>query len=186
MSNQDFGEGCTTHGIKYILERDQPFPHRLLWLGIVIAGVGSPFLRLKLSFIYFPKSIEKLSSWSIHESMIGSIINILMCLYCTHHNYHYFQFINTKKVKLLNIFPSLTQIAVAAVVSENAYKSWEDNPILTTVSTTAFPIHSLEYPAITICGQGMATDTLDKVLKERFESWMRARNLDLNRKTLMI
>ena len=55
-----------------------------------------------------------------------------------------------------------------------------------TVSTTAFPIHSLEYPAITICGQGMATDTLDKVLKERFESWMRARNLDLNRKTLMI
>ena len=72
---------------------------------------------------------------------------------------------------------------MAAVVSENAYKSWEDNPILTTVSTTAFPIHSLEYPAITICGQGMATDTLDKVLKERFESWMRARNLDLNRKT---
>ena len=45
------------------------------------------------------------------------------------------------------------QIIVAALVSENAYKSWDDNPILTTVSTTAFPIHSLEYPAITICGQ---------------------------------
>ena len=72
------------------------------------------------------------------------------------------------------------------MVSENAYKSWDNNPILTTVSTTAYPIHSLEYPAITICGQGMATDTLDKVLKERFESWMRAKNLDLNRETIII
>ena len=69
---------------------------------------------------------------------------------------------------------------MAAAVSRDAYQNWDDNPILTTVSTTAFPIHALEYPAITICGQGMATDTLDKVLKERFENWMRSRGLDLN------
>ena len=37
---QDFGESCTTHGIKYIVERDQPFLHRLLWLAVVIAGVS--------------------------------------------------------------------------------------------------------------------------------------------------
>ena len=45
------------------------------------------------------------------------------------------------------------QITVASVVSRNAYTNWDENPILTTVSTTAYPIHSLEYPAITICGQ---------------------------------
>ena len=28
--------------------------------------------------------------------------------------------------------------------------------------------------------QGMATDTLDKVLKERFENWMRSQGLDIN------
>ena len=38
---QDFGEGGTTHGIKYILERGQPFLHRLLWLLIVISGVST-------------------------------------------------------------------------------------------------------------------------------------------------
>ena len=87
---------------------------------------------------------------------------------------------------------------MAAIVSRNAYKAWEDNPILTTVSTTvsgnyslssclenysllqAHPIHKLEYPAITICGQGMATDTLDKVLKQRFEVWLRKRNIDVD------
>ena len=42
---------------------------------------------------------------------------------------------------------------MAAAVSRDAYQNWDDNPILTTVSTTAFPIHALEYPAITICGQ---------------------------------
>ena len=36
---QDFGDGCTTHGIKYILEKDQPILDRLLWLAIVISGV---------------------------------------------------------------------------------------------------------------------------------------------------
>ena len=44
----------------------------------------------------------------------------------------------------------------------------------------AHPIHKLEYPAITICGQGMATDTLDKVLKQRFEVWLRKRNIDVD------
>ena len=102
-------------------------------------------------------------------------------------------------------------------MSRDAYQNWDDNPILTTVSTTAFPIHALEYPAITICGQvlyctvlyctalyctvlyctvlypdlticgqGMATDTLDKVLKERFENWMRSRGLDLNSESVTI
>ena len=42
------------------------------------------------------------------------------------------------------------------------------------------------YPDLTICGQGMATDTLDKVLKERFENWMRSRGLDLNSESVTI
>ena len=36
-------------------------------------------------------------------------------------------------------------------MSLDAKRAWDDNPILTTVSTTALPIHELEYPAITIC-----------------------------------
>ena len=54
------------------------------------------------------------------------------------------------------------QITVASVVSRNAYTNWDENPILTTVSTTAYPIHSLEYPAITICGQVTTITTIFK------------------------
>ena len=75
---------------------------------------------------------------------------------------------------------------MATIVSRNAYKAWEDNPILTTVSTTAHPIHKLEYPAITICGQGMATDTLDRVLKQRFDVWLRKRNVDMDCKFIKL
>ena len=74
---------------------------------------------------------------------------------------------------------------MATIVSRNAYKAWEDNPILTTVSTTAHPIHKLEYPAITICGQGMATDTLDRVLKQRFDVWLKERNIDVDCRFLL-
>ena len=37
--SQDFGEEGTTHGIKYILQRDQPIVHRVLWLIVVLSGV---------------------------------------------------------------------------------------------------------------------------------------------------
>ena len=82
---------------------------------------------------------------------------------------------------------SNTKVALAIFMSANAYISWDEDPIITTVKvlsriqentiyvsiiihdahhsdiqTTALPIASLEYPAITICGQGMATDTLDR------------------------
>ena len=76
---------------------------------------------------------------------------------------------------------SNAKVALAIFMSANAYISWDEDPIITTVKvlsriyentiygihhsdiqTTALPIASLEYPAITICGQGMATDTLDR------------------------
>ena len=101
---------------------------------------------------------------SIHIRQ-SSLINQLLLLSSTFQPYLYF--ISVK-------------ITVAAIVSKNAYKAWEDNPILTTVSTTAYPIHKLEYPAITICGQGMATDTLDRVLKQRFDVWLKKRNIDVD------
>ena len=101
---QDYSESATIHGISYIGQRDQAWPHRLLWLGVVCCGV-----------------------------------------------------------------------ATAVFLSTEAYYGWQDDPILTTVrvgrpvlpvtlllQTTALPIAELEYPAITICGQGMSTDTLDR------------------------
>jgi len=35
-----------------------------------------------------------------------------------------------------------------------AYYQWQDNPVLTTVQTSAYPVSNIEFPAVTICGQG--------------------------------
>ena len=41
-----------------------------------------------------------------------------------------------------------------SLLSKKAYNDWQDNPVLTSVSTTAMPIAEIAFPAITICGQG--------------------------------
>ena len=41
----------------------------------------------------------------------------------------------------------------AIFLSVKAYVEWKDNPVLTTVATTGFPIEKVEFPAITICAQ---------------------------------
>ena len=35
-----------------------------------------------------------------------------------------------------------------------AYETWQDNPVLTSLHTTGLPISEIDFPAITICGQG--------------------------------
>ena len=35
-----------------------------------------------------------------------------------------------------------------------AYTAWQDNPVLTTVKSTSYPVNKVEFPALTICGQG--------------------------------
>ena len=42
---------------------------------------------------------------------------------------------------------------------KQVYQDWQDNPVLTTINTTTKPIRDIDFPAITICGQG----TIDQV-----------------------
>lgn len=45
--------------------------------------------------------------------------------------------------------------------------------------TGNIPLYKQHLHSIHLC-KGMATDTLEQVLKERFENWMRSRGLDIN------
>ena len=58
------------------------------------------------------------------------------------------------------------------------WNEWQDNPIITTINTTAYPIQNIEFPAITICSQGTAKDLLDKVILNQFEAYLRARGIN--------
>ena len=48
---------------------------------------------------------------------------------------------------------------------------------MTTISTTAYPIQNIDFPAITICSQGTAKDIMDKVLLRQFETYLRERGI---------
>ena len=44
--------------------------------------------------------------------------------------------------------------------SVSAYSDWIDSPVLTTVKTTALNVKQIDFPAITICGQGVSEDLI--------------------------
>jgi hypothetical protein len=39
------------------------------------------------------------------------------------------------------------------------YDNWQNKPVVTTATTTAYPITDIEFPSVTICAQGLVTFT---------------------------
>ena len=60
---------------------------------------------------------------------------------------------------------------------------WQADPIITVINTTSYPIENIEFPAITICSQGLAKDLMENVMKQQFKSYMISRNIILDRDT---
>ena len=52
-------------------------------------------------------------------------------------------------------------IYCSIIWSADIYDHWKDQPTVTTINTTAYPIKNVEFPAITICSQGMAKDLIN-------------------------
>ena len=46
-------------------------------------------------------------------------------------------------------------VVIAVTWSFMAYEKWQEDPILTTVSTTGLPVKNVPFPSITICAQGI-------------------------------
>ena len=44
---------------------------------------------------------------------------------------------------------------VAIYMSLDAWNTWKDAPVLTSVSSTGLPLRKIDFPAITICSQGL-------------------------------
>ena len=54
---------------------------------------------------------------------------------------------------------------VSLFLTYRIYKSWDEDPILTTVGTTEYNIEKIEYPSITICAQGSVRGIIGKKCK---------------------
>ena len=61
-----------------------------------------------------------------------------------------------------------------------AFDDWQQNPILTSVATTGYPIEKVEFPAITICAQGAANDVVDAALFKQFDRYLIKKNLNFS------
>ena len=61
------------------------------------------------------------------------------------------------------------------------YREWKDNPTITTIQTTAYPIKNIEFPAITICSQGTSKDVMDTVILKQFEEYLRSKGINAQR-----
>ena len=46
-----------------------------------------------------------------------------------------------------------SMLFLAIYWSVTAYSDWQNSPVLTTLTTTGFPIKDIEFPAFTVCGQ---------------------------------
>ena len=44
---------------------------------------------------------------------------------------------------------------IAIYMSFDAWNTWKDAPVLTSVSSTGLPLRKINFPAITICSQGL-------------------------------
>ena len=50
-------------------------------------------------------------------------------------------------------------------LTKKIYNNWEQDPITTTIATTEYDIENIEYPSITICGQGSVMDNIGKYVQ---------------------
>ena len=62
-------------------------------------------------------------------------------------------------------------------------RSWENQPVMTSLETTGKDIAGLDFPAITICGQGYDLSGLEDAVNERFEEWVATRETRRKRET---
>ena len=63
--------------------------------------------------------------------------------------------------------------------SVNAYNNWLDNPVITTVGTTAFAVKNIDFPAVTICSQGNNEDILSAGFQKMFSDFLKQKGVNL-------
>ena len=81
--------------------------------------------------------------------------------------------------KIFWIAVVIFMIVLGTFWSVEAYNSWQENPVITTVGTTAFPIKKIEFPAVTICGQGNNEEILAAGFLKMFSDYLSKKGVNL-------
>ena len=62
-------------------------------------------------------------------------------------------------------------IVMATLLCHESYVTWMKNPVITTLDDTSRSIRDINFPAITICNQGLNMVAVEKVIQRNFENW---------------
>ena len=62
-------------------------------------------------------------------------------------------------------------LLLAGYFTLTMYTDWQENSVLTTLKTTAKEVTELEFPAITICSEGLNMDAVAKALEKDIDQW---------------
>ena len=67
-------------------------------------------------------------------------------------------------------------LLLAGYFTLTMYTDWQENSVLTTLKTTAKEVTELEFPAITICSEGLNMDAVAKALEKDIDQWQSSSN----------
>ena len=99
--------------------------------------------------------------------------------YASQSTVHGIGYIFDKKVGILDrciwLIVVIGAMLMALWMISTSYINWKDNPVITTLKTTTKPITNLDFPAITICANGLHMGLVEKVLYHNFRQWKESR-----------
>jgi hypothetical protein len=78
----------------------------------------------------------------------------------------------TKYGKLFWIWIVLFMLALGIYWSKIFYNDWQGQQVLTTIATTAYPVHQIEFPAVTFCSPGVNVAVTDVPLMKQFFTYL--------------
>ena len=95
--------------------------------------------------------------------------------FASHSSIHGISYIFNKKLgfldRLLWLFVVLGSLTWALWMMNSSYAFWKDNQVITTLKTSPKPVTDLNFPAVTICANGLHMDLVEKVLFNDFMKW---------------
>ena len=62
-------------------------------------------------------------------------------------------------------------LCMSTLLSYNLYNDWQDNRVITTLQRTTKPVSELQFPAVTICREGLDMEAVKKALEFDFLAW---------------
>ena len=79
--------------------------------------------------------------------------------------------------KVFWTFVVLSMLLLSTYWSYSMYAEWQLSPVLTTVTSTAFPVEEIEFPAVTICGFGMIEEAFNAGIMKQFFNYLTELNV---------